>query len=143
MSNQPIIIERTFHAPIAKVWQAITDNDEMKKWYFNLADFKPEVGFTFQFKGGPDEGPQYVHLCEVTQVVPGKKIAYTWRYEGLPGSSEVIWELFEKGEDTLLKLTHSGVDSFSENGKDFAANSFNEGWTHFVHIALKKYFEEK
>jgi uncharacterized protein YndB with AHSA1/START domain len=49
--SDPIIVERTYNAPIAKVWSAITDRDEMKKWYFDLAEFKPEPGFEFQFYG--------------------------------------------------------------------------------------------
>ena len=45
MKNEPIVIEKTYEATIAKVWTALTDKDEMKLWYFDLAAFKPEVGF--------------------------------------------------------------------------------------------------
>jgi len=31
METQPFVIERTYNAPIAKVWQAITDNNKMKE----------------------------------------------------------------------------------------------------------------
>ena len=41
--------KRVFDAPVAKVWDALTRNEQMKKWYFQLADFKPVVGFEFQF----------------------------------------------------------------------------------------------
>ncbi|HKO81029.1 MAG TPA: SRPBCC domain-containing protein, partial [Chitinophagaceae bacterium] len=78
MNASPFIIERTFDAPLAKVWEAITDNDKMKQWYFDLPGFKPEVGFEFEFTGGPDDGKQYLHLCKVTDVVVGKKITYSW-----------------------------------------------------------------
>ena len=27
----------------------------MKQWYFDLAEFKPEVGFKFQFMGGTED----------------------------------------------------------------------------------------
>src|SRR6266480_6255839 len=47
--NEPLVIERTFNAPAARVWSALTNNDEMKRWYFDLKEFKPEVGFEFQF----------------------------------------------------------------------------------------------
>ena len=46
MKTEPIILERTLDAPVSKVWKAITDKNEMKQWYFNLADFKAEIGFT-------------------------------------------------------------------------------------------------
>ncbi|WP_316826941.1 SRPBCC domain-containing protein [Pedobacter miscanthi] len=141
MENEPVIVERLYNAPIEKVWKALTDNNEIKQWYFQLADFKPEVGFKFEFTGGADDGPQYLHLCEITEVIAGKKIAYTWRYDGLPGNSEVSWELFEQGDKTLLKLTHTGLESFASNGPDFAKTSFNGGWNYFVNDALKKYLE--
>ncbi|MGN7989766.1 SRPBCC family protein [Pedobacter sp. 22226] len=136
MENEPVIVERIYNVPIEKVWNALTDNNEIKQWYFQLADFKPEVGFKFQFSGGADNGPQYLHLCEVTEVIPGKKIAYTWRYDGLPGNSEVSWELFEQGDKTLLKLKHTGLESFATSGPDFAKSSFNGGWNYFLNEAL-------
>src|SRR5207244_11733153 len=34
--NEPLVIERTFHAPAAHVWRALTDNDQMRNWYFSL-----------------------------------------------------------------------------------------------------------
>ncbi|WP_199136623.1 SRPBCC family protein [Pedobacter sp. ASV12] len=141
MSNKPVIVERTFAAPIARVWQAITDVNEMRNWYFQLKDFQPKVGFKFDFMGGPEEGPQYLHLCEVTEVEEGQKIAYSWRYDNYPGNSVVSWELFEQGEKTLLRITHAGLETLAENGPDFASKNFVEGWTYFLYTALKGYLE--
>jgi len=53
--TQPFVIEKTFNAPVQKVWKAITSKEEMKQWYFDIPDFKPEVGFEFQFTGGCEE----------------------------------------------------------------------------------------
>jgi uncharacterized protein YndB with AHSA1/START domain len=47
--NEPVVIERTFKAQAERVWSALTNKDEMKRWYFDLKEFKPEVGFDFQF----------------------------------------------------------------------------------------------
>ena len=51
MKTEPFVIERTYNVSIDKVWQAITDKEKMKQWYFDLSDFKPEVGFEFTFPG--------------------------------------------------------------------------------------------
>ena len=67
--NDPIIVERIYNAPIEKVWNAITDKDEMKKWYFDLAEFKAEPGFEFQFYGEGKQGQKFLHLCKVTEVI--------------------------------------------------------------------------
>lgn len=141
MKKENVVVERTFNAPIEKVWRAITNNDELKNWYFQLKDFQAKVGFKFDFTGGTKDGPQYLHLCEVTEVVEGKKLTYSWRYDNYPGNSFVTWELFDKGEQTLLILTHTGLESFEEIGPDFAKTSFTGGWTHFMHTALKNYLE--
>ena len=75
MNNQSVIIERTFNAPVEKVWKAITDKDEMKLWYFDLKEFKPEIGFKFQFTAtGKDGDKQFVHHCEITEVIPEQKL---------------------------------------------------------------------
>lgn len=141
MNPQPIIVERLFNAPISKIWKAITDKDEMKSWYFDLAEFKAEVGFKFQFLGGKDQETQYLHLCEITEVKVGKKLTYSWRYDGFVGNSYVTFELFKKGNKTLLKLTHEGIETFDKNNPDFAKGNFVEGWTHIVNIGLKEYLE--
>jgi uncharacterized protein YndB with AHSA1/START domain len=140
MMADPIIIERTFDAPVSKVWKAITDNNEMKKWYFELEDFKAEVGFEFHFFGGPPE-KVYTHLCKVIEVVPDKKLSYSWRYENYPGNSLLTFELFPEGEKTRLKLTHEGLETFPQDTKDFARENFIAGWTQIIGVSLKDYLE--
>jgi uncharacterized protein YndB with AHSA1/START domain len=137
MSNQPFAIEREYNVQISKVWDAITNNEKMKKWYFQLPEFNPVVGFEFQFLGGEEGGRQYKHLCKVTEVVPGKKITYSWRYEGYPGNSLVSWELSESGDKTKLRLTHSGLESFATSVPDFRAENFAKGWTYILDESLK------
>src|SRR5688500_618298 len=127
MKDQPIVIEKVLNAPIDRVWKAITNKDDMKQWYFDLADFRPEVGFEFQFEGGPDH-KTYLHLCKVTEVIPGKKITYSLRYDGYAGNSFVTWELFKEGAQTRLKLTHSGLETFPKENPDLAKNNFVQGW---------------
>ena len=84
MNKEPFVIERTLNAPTERVWSAITNKEKMKQWYFDIAAFEPRVGFDFEFEGGR-EGRCYVHKCRITEVVEGKKLAYTWRYEGEQG----------------------------------------------------------
>ena len=138
METQPFVIERTYNAPIQKVWEAITDHKKMKEWYFDLEDFKPEVGFKFTFDGGSPE-KTYTHLCEVTDVIPGKKLAHTWAYKDYPGISYLTWELFDEGGKTRLKLTHSGLETFPQNNADFAKESFSKGWTYIIGTSLENY----
>ncbi len=139
MENNIVVVEKLFDATTENVWRAITDKNEMKKWYFDLEDFKAEPGFKFQFTGGPDNGIQYKHLCEVTEVIPLNKLTYSWSYEGYSGVSYVTFELINKGQQTLLRLTHTGIDTFRPLNKDFILNNFREGWDGFINISLKTY----
>src|SRR5262245_30834266 len=107
-----VIVERTFNAPVARIWKALTDVDQMRDWYFDLKEFKPQVGFEFEFIV-EHEGNSYHHLCRVTDVVPEKKIAYTWRYKGEPGDSLVNFELFLDGNKKRLKLSNKGIEKCS------------------------------
>ena len=142
MDNQPIIVEKLYNAPSEKVWKALTNKNEMKSWYFDLAEFKPEIGFTFSFTGGPSPEKQYVHLCEITEVIPGKKLTYSWRYEGYAGNSFVTFELFHKGDKTLLKLTHAGIETFPNDNADFDITNFVAGWDHIINKSLENYLEK-
>ena len=53
MIQQPYKIERVFNASVAEVWKTLTQKELMKEWYFDLPEFKPAVGFSFEFTGGP------------------------------------------------------------------------------------------
>lgn len=140
MSAQPFVIDRIYNAPADQVWQAITDNSKMKEWYFDIPDFKPVVGFEFTFTGGTED-KTYVHLCRVTEVVEGRKLSHTWKYEGYEGESEVTWELFPQGDKTKVVLTHTGLETFPPL-KDFAKENFEAGWTDIVGRMLKEYVEK-
>jgi len=138
-SSEAIVIERILNAPVAKVWKALTDVDQMRQWYFDLKEFKPKVGFEFEFVV-EHEGNSYHHLCKVTDVVPQKKIAYTWRYKGEPGDSLVTSELFAEGDKMRLKLTHSGIETFPKTPA-YARKNFEAGWTAIIGTELKKFVE--
>lgn len=139
MEHTPLIIEREFNAPIDLVWRAITEKELMEKWYFDIADFALEVGHTFHFEGG-EEDKRYMHICEVLEIIPLKKLTYSWSYEGYPGRSFVTFELTALGEKTLLKLIHKGLESFDH--PDFKRENFQGGWTYLIQESLPAFLEE-
>jgi uncharacterized protein YndB with AHSA1/START domain len=134
-----VVIERTFSAAPERIWKALTDVEEMRRWYFDLKEFEPEVGFEFEFTV-EHEGMKYHHLCKITEVIPQKKLAYTWRYKGHEGDSLVTYELIADGDKTRLKLTHEGLETFPKTPY-FARKSFMEGWTQIIGSSLKEFVE--
>ena len=142
--SKPIVKEVLLNALPSKVWKAITDKEDMKQWLFDLlTEFKPEVGFEFQFNGKGETGQRYLHLCKITEVIPDKKLSYSWRYDKYPGNSLVTFELFEEGSKTRLRLTHEGIESFGTGNPDLERESFEKGWTHFIETAIKEFVEKK
>ena len=137
--EKPIVIERIFDASINDLWRAITQKDLMKLWYFDLEEFKAEPGFIFEFKGLTEDCVEYIHICEVTDVIPEKKLTYSWKYKGYDGISFVTFELFEMGSKTNLVLTHSGIETFPRSNPDFAPHNFESGWNQLINISLNQF----
>ena len=139
MNIRPIVKEILLDTSVSKVWKAITNKNDMKQWYFDLSDFKAQVGFEFKFEGGKDDR-RYIHLCRITEVIPEKKLSYTWKYEGYPGSSLVTFELFQEEDKTRLRLTHEKLETLGDN-PDFARENFIGGWTYLIEKSIKEYLE--
>jgi len=139
-NTDPLIVEKVLNAPAAKVWDALTDINQITQWYFKIADFKPEVGFEFEFIG-TDGTTEYLHKCVITAAIPNKKLAYTWRYEGNPGLSEVSFDLTADGDAAKVKITHTGLETFPQTSA-FDRSNFNGGWNHILGVSLKDFVEK-
>jgi len=112
------------------VWEYLTKPDLIAQWLMQN-DFKPEVGHKFQFGTKPKiklgfDGRVY---CEVLEVVPFKRLSYSWR--GEPGNGQVsldsvvVWTLTPKNNGTEVVLEHKGFKGM----KNYLAYFFmNEGW---------------
>lgn len=142
IKNQPVLVERVFDTPINKVWQAITDKEQMKKWYFILDEFKAELGFQFTFPGKGQQGEEYLHLCTITDILKPNRLQYSWKYKNHPGYSLVTFQLFETGNQTRLILSHHGLETFPQDKPDFARNSFNAGWNEIINVSLTRFLEQ-
>jgi uncharacterized protein YndB with AHSA1/START domain len=136
------VIERTYNAPVETVWRAITDKNQMKQWLFDIKEFTPEVGCEFQFYGGTEER-QYLHVCKVVEVIPLKKLKYSWRYDGYEGISFVTFDLFAEQGRTRVRLTHEGLETFPSSNPDFARENFIEGWTSIIGTSLREFVEAR
>lgn len=138
-----IRIVKDFPCDAASLWQAITEKDKMKQWYFELSDFQPVPGFEFSFAGQGHKGEQYLHLCEVLQAEPLNLLQYTWTYKGHVGFSIVSFFISATDGGCRLIFSHHGLDSFPADSPDFAFESFEGGWNYILHTALAAYLISK
>ena len=139
--DEALVVERVFDAPVALVWRALTDIDDLRNWFLDIREFEPRVGFEFQFYAGKDQ-TKYLHGCKVTEVIPNKRLAYTWRYGGYEGDSLVTIDLLAEGKKTRLRLTHTGLETFPTIAA-FARENFLAGWTQIVGTNLKTFVETR
>jgi uncharacterized protein YndB with AHSA1/START domain len=133
--GEPFVIERSYPHPVARVWPAVSTREGIEKWFFDFVGFEPAVGNEFHFVA--DCGNKFDHHCVVTEVVPERKIAFTWSYAGYAGDSLVTIELLPEKDGTRLKLTHEGLDNF-EKRPEFARENFAKGWTSLIGEELPK-----
>jgi uncharacterized protein YndB with AHSA1/START domain len=138
--NNVLVLEREVHASSDLVWKALTDFKLLKQWMPFFPEFKAEVGFETHFELGPDENHQYGHIVKVLEVIPHKKLTYTWYYEGYSGKSHVTFDLITQGENTKVILTHIITEEFPQDPA-FSKKNFAEGWTYTID-GLKKFVEE-
>ena len=116
--------------PPAKVWRALTDPALLARWLMPN-DIRPAVGQSFTFKSDPTPWWDGIVRCEVLEVVPQKRIRYTWR----SGSGEneldtvVTWTLEPAPSGgTLLGLEHSGF----RPADGHAYEGMKKGWPKLV-----------
>ncbi|WP_343609166.1 SRPBCC domain-containing protein [Chryseobacterium oranimense] len=140
--SKPITVQYKINAPLEKVWNALTDKNEMKSWYFDIRDFVLETGKEFNFYE-PGEAKKYHHQCRILEIVPNRKLKHTWSYpEFSDAVTTVTWELQEEGSGTLVTLTHDNIESFDSLGENFSSKNFTEGWNGIIGQSMKNYLEK-
>lgn len=141
-NEEPIIVEQTINKTVDIIWNAITDINQMRQWYFdNIPSFKPEVGFETRFNV-QSHSRNFLHIWKVTEVIPMKIIKYNWRYDGYFGDSLVTFELFKQNSSTLLRLTHIVNEDFPDDIPEFSRESGLQGWKYFIKECLVEFLEK-
>jgi len=140
-AEPPVIVEQLFDVPIEDVWYAVTQQDQMVQWFFdNIPDFKAEVGFKTQFNvKAPSR--DFMHLWEVTEVVPFKKIVTNWTYADCQGNSFVIFGLEEVDNQTQFTVINKVVEDFDDTIPEFKRESCVGGWNYFIKDKLVAYLK--
>lgn len=93
-------------------------------------NFKPVVGHEFEFRTNPIPSLELngIFYCKVLEIVPLKKLVYSWKGGSSHGITTldtiVEWTLEEQKNGTILNLKHSG---FKEEN-DSILTGMTDGW---------------
>lgn len=132
-------VEAVFDATKSQVWEALTNTEIMKVWYFDISNFKLAVGTEFSFYEG--EKKEYLHEGEILKIEQNKVLQHTWKHpQQSKGSSIVTWEIEEIGDNKVkVSLSHEGLESFADGGPTFAPANYEMGWNAIVKTNLRNY----
>jgi uncharacterized protein YndB with AHSA1/START domain len=137
-SQDAVVIERSFDAPVDLIWQMWTDPEHFKAWYgpegatIPVAKMDVRVGgarlvcMEVQTPNGP---MQMWFTGEYSEVVENERLVYTESMsdengnvlspsdmgmpEGHPTTTEVTVELEDVGGRTKMVMTHAGIPADS------------------------------
>jgi uncharacterized protein YndB with AHSA1/START domain len=101
-----IIEECIIEAIPQRIWGALTEPDEIEKWWADEAHVQPEVGSLGEFRFRPPAGVLQFEVAELDQ---DKKVRWISR-QGPPQwtGTSVTWQLTAVQGGTKLVFTHEG-----------------------------------
>ncbi len=112
-----------------EVWKYLTQSELIALWLMPN-NFKAVVGHEFEFRTNPIPSLELsgIFYCQVLEIVPLKKLTYSWKGGSAPGITTldtiVEWTLESSQNGTLLNLKHSGFKD--ENYSILTA--MTDGW---------------
>ena len=106
-----VVVERLMPHPPSKVWRALTQGALLEEWLM-ATDFLPVVGHGFTFRTAPMPHWDGVIAGEVLEVVPDKRLTYSWNTSGgvtTDGLRTIVtWTLAASDGGTLLRMEQTG-----------------------------------
>ena len=132
-------VEAVFDATKSQVWEALTNTEIIKVWYFDISNFKLAVGSEFSFYEGDKK--EYLHEGEILKVEQNVVLQHTWKHpQQSKGSSIVTWKIEESDENKVkVTLSHEGLENFADAGPNFAPANYEMGWNAIVKTNLRNY----
>lgn len=125
-SEGALELHRTFEASPARVWEAFTDPRLLARWAapgehrVESAEVDLRVGGRYVRVMRFPDGSRHRLVCVFREIVPPARLAYTFRWETLPGFPEtlVTIDFAPSGSQTTVRIRHTGLDD-PEMARDY------------------------
>jgi len=125
-----LIFDEVYPHPIERVWRALTDSEAMTDWLMPN-DFEPKIGHKFQFHTKPAPGFDGTVNCEVIELTPPTRLAFSWKGGGI--DTIATFTLTSVPEGTHLRLEHTGFSGVRGMMVSFILGG---GWKKILGVAL-------
>lgn len=104
-----------------------TEPAKLQLWWPEEATTEPAPGGRYRYAF---PGPGHTLTGTFSEVIPGERLAFSWRWEHEPGVPErhVVVDFEPRDENTLLTVTHG----FYGAGEAEEREGQLEGWQHFL-----------
>jgi len=146
-----IVTQIEIAAPPERVFQALTDAQQLKRWFGGpecpAKVWEMDAGPGGHYRYVTEEGAVVVNNVsqfechgEIVEYDPPRVLAYTWIanwHDDRTRRTIVRWELTPKSTGTLVKVTHSGLTQLPIARRDYTG-----GWPGVLEM-LKKFAEDK
>ena len=115
----------TVDRPRDEVFRALTDADELKRWWITdgVSDARAGGRYRYEWKMA-DPANDHVQEGAYEEVVDGERIAYPWSSPA--GDSRVTFTLSAQDGETQVSLVHEGIAAEDEFER------YQQGWAGFL-----------
>ena len=111
--RQATRFDEVVQAAPREVYRMFTSPGALRVWLSDTAEADPRVGGRFYLWWNRG----YFTAGTYTELVPGERVAFTWRGPDDPAATQVAVELTPEGEDsTRVSVTHEGAASGDRPG---------------------------
>jgi uncharacterized protein YndB with AHSA1/START domain len=148
--SEPLIVKNiiTMNAPVLKVWDALTNPEQTKKYMFGCETVSDwEVGSPLLWKGVFNGVELIAVKGEIVKIEPGKFLAYTTfdpnsTMEDIPENYlTVTYELASEDRRTILTVTQGDFSKVADGQKRYHdAYNNGSGWEPVL-VEIKKLVE--
>ncbi len=128
--EKKVIAEISIDADAGTVWRAVSEGEEIKRWFCSDARVTPGAGGAVWMSFG--EGMDWETPIEIWE--PGRHLRTA---DPAPSKIAVDYFIESSGGETVLRIVHSG---FAADAWDDEIDTLNAGWRTFA-ANLKHYLE--
>lgn len=142
-----VVVERFIRATPQRVFEALTNPNDLERWFFSEArtDPRPGGGYEMTWRSDSDPSKDHIRIGRYLEFIPGNKLVFEWAAPPRSdpaadctacgdlhhvGTTIVTVTLAAENDGTRVRLVHTGWKK--DERTRASRNSHNDGWSYYV-----------